>query len=168
MDYPVPNFGKDPDMETTMNSVGIAEKTVNHKLIMGTPESKAQWHNVAKDTPYNFKPALDGDVVNTNKHISDAEDRLGHQMIQIGSSSDPICSSAGCTEYEHPKKKKGYPMNYPVPNFGQDQGVLDVNKSIQQAEKQTGIKWKWVDTEPREVTEYNTGRPLDSDIQASI
>jgi hypothetical protein len=118
MDYPVPNFGKDPDMETTMNSVGIAEKTVNHKLIMGTPESKAQWHNVAKDTPYNFKPALDGDVVNTNKHISDAEDRLGHQMIQIGSSSDPICSSAGCTEYEHPKKKKGYPMNYPVPNFG--------------------------------------------------
>jgi len=135
---------------------------------MGTPESKAKYHNVAKDTLYDYHPSLDKDVVSTNKHISDAEDTLGKQMIQIGSSSDPICSSAGCTQYEHPTKKKGYPMNYPVPNFGEDQGVKDAATSIQQAEKQTGIKWKWVDTEPREITAYNTGRPLDSDIQASL
>jgi len=51
-------------------------------------------------------------------------------MIQIDSSSDPICSSAGCTQYEHPTKKKGHPMNYPVPNFGEDQGVKDAAKSI--------------------------------------
>jgi hypothetical protein len=26
IDYPVPNFGKDPDMETTMNSIRMAEE----------------------------------------------------------------------------------------------------------------------------------------------
>jgi hypothetical protein len=101
-----------------------------HKLVMGTPESKAKYHNVAKYTLYDYHPSLDKDVVSTNKHISDAEDTLGKQMIQIDSSSDPICSSAGCTQYEHPTKKKGHPMNYPVPNFGEDQGVKDAAKSI--------------------------------------
>lgn len=64
-------------METTANSVSIAEAMTKHKLIMGTPESKAKWHNVAKDTLYDYHPTLDRDVVSTNKHINDAEDRLG-------------------------------------------------------------------------------------------
>jgi hypothetical protein len=42
-----------------MNSIAIAEKMNNHKLIMGTPESKAKWHLVAKDTLYDYHPALD-------------------------------------------------------------------------------------------------------------
>jgi len=41
MDYPVPSYGKDPDMVGTLNSLSISEKMNNHKLIMGTPESKA-------------------------------------------------------------------------------------------------------------------------------
>jgi len=77
MDYPVPSFGKDPDMTTTMNSLNISEKQNNHKLVMGTPESKAKYHNVAKDVLYDTQPSLDRDVVNTNKHIVDAEDTLG-------------------------------------------------------------------------------------------
>jgi hypothetical protein len=36
-----------------------------HKLVMGTPESKAKYHNVAKDTNYNFNPALDADITDT-------------------------------------------------------------------------------------------------------
>jgi hypothetical protein len=54
VDYFVPSFGKDPDMAGTMNSIKIAEDMNKHKLIMGTPESKAKWHNVAKDTLYDF------------------------------------------------------------------------------------------------------------------
>jgi len=130
MDYPVPSFGKDPDMTTTMNSLNISEQMNKHKLIMGTPESKAKWHNIAKDTLYDYHPSLDKDVITTNRNIDAAEDTLGKQMIQLGSSSDPICSSAGCTQYEHPLKKKGYPMNYVVPNFGEDQGVKDAANSI--------------------------------------
>lgn len=93
MDYPVPNFGKDPDMTGTMNSLEIAQKMNNHKLIMGTPESRAKWHNVAKDTLYDYHPALDKDVISTNKHIAEAEDRLGTTMLQTN--SDPIFSSLG-------------------------------------------------------------------------
>jgi hypothetical protein len=93
VDYFVPNFGKDPDMEGTMNSLDIAEKMNTHKLVMGTPESKAKWHIVAKDTLYDYHPALDKDVISTNKNIEDAEDKLGFQMVQT--SSDPIFSSLG-------------------------------------------------------------------------
>ena len=137
-------------MSGTMNSLEIAEKMNSHKLIMGTPESKAKWHNVAKDTLYDYHPSLDKDVISTNKHIAEAEDRLGTAMVQI--ESDPICSSAGCDKYNHPKKKEGYPMNYPVPNFGVDEDIGGTHSSIASAEKATGINWKWADTKPREVT----------------
>lgn len=139
MDYPVPSFGKDPDMVGTLNSLSISEKMNNHKLAMGTPESKAKWHNVAKDTLYNYHPALDKDVISTNKHISEAEDRLGMTMVQLR--DDPICSSAGCTQYDHPKKKEAYKMNYFVPNFGVDQEIKDYDNSLAIAESQTGHKF---------------------------
>ena len=81
MNYPVPNFGHDPDMVGTMNSLEIAEKMNNHKLIMGTPESKAKWHNVAKDTLYDFAPKLTGDMLTTAKNLQDAQTRLGHKWV---------------------------------------------------------------------------------------
>ena len=69
MNYPVPSFGADPEMETTHNSIAIGEAQFGHKLIMGTDESKAQWKNPAKDTLYNFKPALDHDVKVTASNL---------------------------------------------------------------------------------------------------
>jgi len=125
VNYPVPNFGKDPDMEGTLNSIAIGERQVNHKLVMGTPESKAKWHNVAKDTLYNYYPALDKDVVDTQHHLSSSEARLGTTFVQIG--SDPITSSLGeVTQYTHPESKdKKIKMNYFVPNFGVDREILD-------------------------------------------
>jgi len=85
---------------------------------MGTEESKAQWHNVAKDTPYDFKPELDHDMKVTATNLDNAEATLGTTMVQT--SSDPICSSAGCTQYEWPKGPKSHPVDYFVPNFGAD------------------------------------------------
>ena len=64
-DYFVPNFGKDTDMTGTMNSLSIAEAQRQHKLIMGTPESRAKYANKAKDTQYNYYPKLDTDVTTT-------------------------------------------------------------------------------------------------------
>ena len=125
VDYPVPSFGKDPDMEATMNSIRIGEEQVSHKLVMGTAESKAKWHNVAKDTLYNYYPALDKDVVDTQHHLAASEARLGSSFVQLG--SDPITSSLGeVTQYKHPESdSKKIKMNYPVPNFGVDREILD-------------------------------------------
>ena len=49
---------------------------------MGTPESKAYWHTVAKDTLYDYHPKLDADVITTNRNIADAEDKLGVTMSE--------------------------------------------------------------------------------------
>jgi len=71
--YKVPNFGVDSDIETTANSLKIAEDTVNHTFVMGTPESKAKYAIKAKEIPYNFKPELDADVVSTQGSLKDTE-----------------------------------------------------------------------------------------------
>jgi len=76
-DYFVPNFGKDPDMTGTMNSLSIAEEQKKHKLIMGTPESRAKYHNKAKDTLYDYNPKLDKDVITTQKNLEATEETLG-------------------------------------------------------------------------------------------
>ena len=52
-------------MVGTMNSLSIAEAMKKHKLIMGTPESRAKYHNKAKDTEYDYNPKLDKDVITT-------------------------------------------------------------------------------------------------------
>jgi hypothetical protein len=136
MDYPVPSFGADPEIETTANSISIGEAMYNHKIIMGTEESKAQWDNPAKEagSQYDFAPELDHDIKVSHTNLANAEQALGTTMdVQIG--SDPICSSAGCTQYEHPKVKS-HPMDYFVPNFGVDQSILDHNSALAIAEKQ--------------------------------
>jgi hypothetical protein len=138
INYPVNNFGADPDMAGTMDSIAIGEKMNAHKLIMGTADSKAKWHNVAKDTLYNYYPKLDGDVVNTARHIAEAENTLGTTMIQIG--SDPITDSTGeTTQYTHPDgDKKKWKMNYAVPNFGVDHEVLSDKENVASVEKSLG------------------------------
>merc|ERR1712178_67085 len=80
IDYPVPSFGSDPEIDATASSIAIGEAAHSHKLVMGTPESKAKWHNVAKDTQYNYAPELDEDVAHTAKHLGDTETRLKHKL----------------------------------------------------------------------------------------
>lgn len=57
--------------------------------------------------------------------------------MRMESKSDPICSSAGCTQYEH-YHKKDFKMNYFVPNFGQDHILNENDESVKQAEEQLG------------------------------
>ena len=175
IDYPVPSFGADPDITANANSISIAEAMHKHKLIMGTPESKAKWHNVAKDTLYNFDPALDGDVVSTQSHLAGAEKTVGHKWViedvQLDEQSDPICSSAGCTQYKHKKAKLGYPIDYPVPNLGEDPEMTAAHNALSIAEAmhkhklimgtpESKAKWHNVAKD----TEYNFAPDLDSDI----
>ena len=179
IDYPVPSFGADPEISANANSLSIAEAMHKHKLIMGTPESKAKWHNVAKDTLYDFAPDLDGDIVSTQSHLDGAEKVVGHKWVindlqseaDIHLDSDPICSSAGCTQFKHKKAKLGYPIDYPVPNLGEDPEITAAHNALSIAEAmhqhklimgtpESKAKWHNVAKD----TEYNFAPDLDSDV----
>jgi hypothetical protein len=81
LDYPVPNHGADPDMVGTANSVSIAEAMHAHKLDLTSRLARAKYHNVAKDTMYNFDPKLDEHIVHSQSNLANAEDRLGHKWV---------------------------------------------------------------------------------------
>jgi hypothetical protein len=177
INYPVPNFGVDHDIIDNHHSLEISEGALGHKLEMGTDASKAKWHNPAKDTDYNFRPKLDGDMISTAKHLGDAENTLGHKwviddlQIEADVNSDPICSSAGCTQYKHKKKALGYDINYPVPNLGVDHDIIDSHHSLEISEgalshklemgtEKSKAKWH----NPAKDTDYNFAPKLDPDM----
>lgn len=54
--------------------------------------------------------------------------------------SDPICSSAGCTQYEHPHPKS-HPIDYFVPDFGKDHLMKETDTSAASAEGQLNHVW---------------------------
>merc|ERR1712037_866523 len=133
--------------------MGWYQRMKSHVLALGTEASKAKWHNPAKDVDYNFAPKLDGDIITTNKNLADTETNLGHHWalavqldsdmkVDSGLESDPICSSAGCTQYKHKKKELGYKINYPVPNFGRDHDINDNFASIKTAEGMIGHEFQ--------------------------
>ena len=55
-------------------------------------------------------------------------------QTEADAQSDPICSTAGCTQYEHKKKPRGYKINYFVPHFGADADLMDNHASLSLAE----------------------------------
>merc|ERR1711865_1001205 len=73
-----------------------------------------------------------------------------HPFIQLDANmdataylnSDPICSSAGCTQYKHKKKALGYKIDYGVPNFGRDNDINDNFESLKTAEGMIGHEFQ--------------------------
>jgi len=127
---------------------------LKHKLIMGTDESKAKWKNPAKKTDYDYSPKLDRDMHDAATNLDLVEGKLGHKyepwtFVQTDASSDPICSSAGCGQYKHPKKDPGYDMDYPVANWGdKDQDIVQHDENLPIAEKIVGHHWNFVLEKP--------------------
>ena len=65
--------------------------------------------------------------------------------------SDPICSSAGCTQYKHPKQET-HDKDYFVADFGQDKDIIDHKIDLEVAEKIVGHHWKWDDSKrPKKI-----------------
>merc|ERR1712046_159641 len=88
--------------------------------------------------------------------------------------SDPICSSAGCTQYKQKKTPLGYDLDYFVPNFGVDSDILDTTHSIMNAELMHHKKWIMGTKESKAKyhnkavdAPYNFAPELDSDIKDS-
>jgi len=164
INYPVNNFGADPDMASTLNSIAIGEKTTGHKLVMGTADSKAKWHIVAKDTLYNTQPKLDPEMTDSTRHMVAAENRLGTTFVQL--KEDPITDSTGVvSQYTHPESlDKKIKMNYSVPNFGEDQEMLDQKKNLADTEKDMGHVFTPKESDPaKPYTVPNFGE--DDDIK---
>jgi len=139
---------------------------------MGTADSKAKWRIVAKDDDkrYDYYPKLDGDVISTQRHISDAEDKLGATMLQT--QSDP-CWGESCKIYSAGEEPKGFKKDYPVPSFGPDPDMVGTLNSLEIAEKQENHKLemgteasrrKWIPVVKDADKKYDYYPKLDGDI----
>ena len=118
---------------------------------------------------------MDPDIVDSKKNLALVEDIMDHKWefhpddhfqeppyntpsltqlnAEVKLEDDPICSSAGCVQYLHPKPK-GNPMDYFVPNFGADNLINDATASLKWAENSTGHAWNWHKPVPLEIPEY--------------
>ena len=70
-------------MVATQKSIAIAEALYRHKWDFGTARSRAlkKYHNVAKDTNYDFAPKLDSDIVDAQQNLRITEKRLNHHWV---------------------------------------------------------------------------------------
>ena len=165
-DYFVPNFGQDHTIKTSLSNTESAESLLKHKWI---PPTKAALKAAEYERDY-FVPnfGLDKDILQTQEHIAEQETKQGHKwapeqdengvwvvpsankaakiptLVQteadIKTVSDPTCSSAGCN-YRKNRGKTAYPMDYFVPNFGQDREINRSDNSLEWAEGKVGHKW---------------------------
>merc|ERR1719331_582690 len=101
-------------------------------------------------------------------------DNVDDIQTAVDAGSDPICSSAGCTQYKHKKKDRGYKINYPVPNFGVDTDIVDNHASLATAEDALSHKLimatakskaKWAN--PAKDVDYNFAPKLDADVRTT-
>jgi hypothetical protein len=72
---------------------------------------------------------MDKDINTSLKNLKEQEAIHGAwNVIQTGNEvhleSDPICNSAGCTQYLHPGDK-GFKKDYFVPDLGIDKEIVD-------------------------------------------
>ena len=99
--------------------------------------------------------------------------------ILVQTSSDPICNSAGCTQYLHPESKDTLSddqLNYKVPHFGMDTDIRHSFENLKVAEGIVGHRWTSMGTKenkdkyvnPALKVKYNFNPELDSKIKDSI
>ena len=174
--YGVPNFGMDRTTAGDLANIPVAEHIIGQRWTsMGTEENKEKFHNKAKDVDYNFAPELDHQIVDSQNNLKNAEQQFGRSygsLIQL--ESDPICSSAGCDQYLHPKpdSSKDWPKDYGVPNFGMDRTTAGDLEDIPVAEAIVGHKWTSMGTDFNKEkfknrakdVDYNFAPQLDGDM----
>jgi len=168
MDYPVAHFGMDREIQNGFTNLNAAEKIVGHHW---AGIDKDEYKNPAKKTDYNFAPALDANIVDSQANLAASESKLNHKYELLQLESDPICSSAGCDQYKHPKKEDGWDMNYPVAHFGMDRDIQGVLINLEAAEKIVGHHWIGIGDEyknPAREVDYNFAPELDGDIKDAI
>ena len=108
-----------------------------------------------------------------------AASAVNTDRIYLQMSSDPICNSAGCTQYLHPEAKdtlSDAQLNYKVPHFGMDRDIQGSFENLKVAEGIVGHRWvdfgskesKDKYTNPAKSVLYDMNPKLDSKIVDSI
>ena len=107
---------------------------------------------------YNYAPNLDGNMIDSLKHLSDAEDDLNYKwdITALGLDemhkhhkhhhrhSDPISGSLGFPKTEAKKKAEAKHVYYPDPDTMKlDGDIIHSHESLEGAEKSRDHKWKW-------------------------
>lgn len=78
MNYPVPNFGIDSDIEAGFQALAAAEKIRNHHWdfkMLPTPI------NPAKKTLYDWTTPLDEDMIVSSQNLKNVEEQMGQKMV---------------------------------------------------------------------------------------
>lgn len=106
----VPNYPA-PTVVTTSESAFTKPKALAQQE--SVPACNSHTHpkckNATTEAPEHLAPLWKSDVEIDEENL-----------IQ----SDPICNSAECSQYLHPKRKDDHPINYPVPDFGVDKDIV--------------------------------------------
>jgi len=139
MDYFVPNFGMDKHVMESEASEKWASKETGHKWDYKFTEK-------VDPVQYKIEP-LDVDMKASLSNLKMEEGIHGkwempedEAKVMIDMQSDPICSSAGCTQYKQ-TTEPGYPMDYFVPDFGVDHDVKDSFQGLKIAQDQLKHNW---------------------------
>jgi len=164
-DYFVPHFGEEEEITDAKENIVNAEKSLKHEW---EPERDG-------DGSWNLPNELTAEYGNYKSEQGLAIKTLVQTDSKINTASDPICSSAGCSQYKHKGGALGYDINYPVPNFGADTDMNDAKDSLSLAEKQLEHKWvfgtaeskkKWHN--PAKDVMYNYAPKYDLEMDVSL
>ena len=95
--------------------------------------------------------------------------------VDIQMESDPICSSAGCSQYKQPEGPPQHPMDYFVPNFGMDKDIIATETDEKVASALVGHAWSFKTPESWEKwrnrakdVDYNFDPALSGDMVTSL
>jgi len=104
--------------------------------------------------------------------VKDEEDKAA-SLVQL--QSDPICSSAGCTQYKQPEGPPQHPMDYFVPNFGMDRDIKNTAEDEKVASALVGHAWSFKTPESWEKwrnrakdVDYNFNMELSEEMKTSL
>ena len=123
INYPVPDFGMDHDIKHSLKHMKDQE------------EKHGEWN---LPEPINGTYYVNPDIVASQK--SKKPSKQAAVAVQADMRSDPICSSAGCDQYLHPKVDE-HPMDYPVPDFGIDHEIKASQEHEKAAAAAMGHEW---------------------------
>jgi hypothetical protein len=109
----VPDFGQDRDIKDSLKNLDDAEAKLG-KWTLPPANQTIKYLGPSNNT------------LAAKKASPPKKSALG---VSADLHDDPICSSAGCTQYLHPKIET-YPMDYFVPDFGLDHEIKATHSHI--------------------------------------
>ena len=189
----VPDFGLDRDISASLNNLRTQEEIhgtwdlpKEEDVQLGeSREPLLTW----KPTPPKSHPVdyfvpnfgVDKDIADSQGHEAAASNTLKHTWTPKKDEDDKWVLPHEDAEFKlvqldrepllswKPKpKKNSHPIDYFVPNFGQDRDIKATNKHLDDAEKRLNHHWVWQKPEEEKIIEYPYDRDLDTDMKASL